>query len=223
MLVSDAGQPPSASRLGRIAVRLGRNWSQVDNPEIARVGLMRLVREDLRRHDLGLRTPGFRAVATYRLGAWARSRRSAVIRVPMLLLHGILFRYVRNHYGIEIHSSARIGRRLLIGHQHGIVIHRFATFGDDCIIRQGVTLGEAGIGRDNFAAGIGPVIGANVDIGVGAIIIGNVRIGDRVNIGPNAVVMTDVPADTTVLAPMSRLMPRAGAVRSTPSVKEDAA
>lgn len=210
MLVLDHHR--SADRAGRAPrlARLRAIWSQADNPLFRQVGLLRLLREDLRRHGLDILSPGCRAVAAYRFGAWARSLRPAIFRIPLLLLHGVFFRYVRNRYGIELYSTARIGRRLLIGHQNGIVIHRFATIGDDCLIRQGVTFGEAGIGRDNFADGIGPVVGDNVDIGAGAVIIGNVHIGDHVNIGPNAVIMTNIPAHTTVLAPPARMMPRPG-------------
>ncbi|MDO6416181.1 hypothetical protein Q4F19_17475 [Sphingomonas sp. BIUV-7] len=192
------------------AARLASAWARVENPTIREFGIVRLLGEDLRRHGLDLLCPGFKAVAVYRFGAWARMIRFAGWRVPLLLLHGIFFRHVRNTYGIEIYSTAQIGRRLLIGHQNGIVIHRFATFGDDCLIRQGVTFGEAGLGRDNFAAGVGPVVGDHVDIGAGAVVIGNVRIGSNVNIGPNAVVLTDVPAGTTVLAPPARMMLRSG-------------
>lgn len=217
-----ANQPERtiASRRHRWRERLGATFSHIDNPVAARIGLMRLIREDLRRHGLDIFAPGFRALAAYRFGAWARTFRPGIVRIPLLLLHGILFRYSRNLHGIEIYSSARIGRRLLVGHQHGIVIHRFATFGDDCLVRHGVTLGEAGVGRDNFAAGIGPIIGCDVDIGAGAKIIGNVRIGDRARIGPNAVIMTDIPADATVLAPPARIMPRAAPPQPYPQHEE---
>ena len=207
MTVLEDPRRPRASIFTRLLLRSTGAWSRAPNPLVAEMGLVRLLREDLRRHGLDLLCPGFKAVAVYRFGAWARTL-PVLPRVLLLVLHGVLFRRVRDHYGIEIYSTARIGRRLLIGHQNGIVIHRFATFGDDCLIRQGVTFGEAGLGRDNFAAGLGPVVGDNVDIGAGAVIIGNVRIGDRVNIGPNAVVMTDVPAAATVFAPPSRIMPR---------------
>jgi serine O-acetyltransferase len=43
-----------------------------------------------------------------------------------------------------------------------------------------------------------------VIIGPGAIIAGDVTVGDRARIGPNAVVMVDVPADATVFAPPGR-------------------
>jgi serine O-acetyltransferase len=222
MLAIDRSEDRSPSRLRRRLLRLGQNYAAIDNSLIARVGLLRLLREDLRRHGLDMLAPGFKAIAAYRFGTWARTWRAGPIRIPLLVLHGVLFRYVRDHYGIEIYSTAKIGRRLLIGHQNGIVIHRFATFGDDCLIRQGVTFGEAGLGRDNFAAGLGPVVGDNVDIGAGAVIIGNVQIGDEVNIGPNAVVMMDVPANTTVLAPVARMMPRPKPTQQTGELRENA-
>jgi serine O-acetyltransferase len=116
---------------------------------------------------------------------------------------------VRNNYGIELYPSCQIGRRFQIGHQNGIVIHRFATIGDDCRVRQGVTLGRGGLERTKSTEGFrtsAPVLGNRVDVGVGAIIVGKVRIGDDVNIGPNAVVLTDVPTGATVMAPMSKIM-----------------
>lgn len=184
------------------------SWARADSDLMKSVGLAGLIIEDLRRHLLDWTLPGFRAMAVYRFGVWAKTIRFFPLRLFFLFIYTLMFRYVRNNYGIEIYHTAKIGRRFLVGHQSGIVIHRFATFGDDCLIRQGVTFGEAGVGRDNFSAGIGPVVGNGVDIGANAVIIGNVQIGDGVRIGPNAVVMTDVPAQATVMAPPSRIMTR---------------
>ena len=44
--------------------------------------------------------------------------------------------------GITIGVSAKIGRRLIIEHSGAIVIHGSTQIGDNCIIRQGVTLGN---------------------------------------------------------------------------------
>jgi serine O-acetyltransferase len=179
-----------------------------DNELMRSSGLRRLLMQDLKRHMYDWTLPGFRALAVYRFGTWAHATRFLPLRILLVWFHVILFRLVRNRYGIELYASCIIGRRFLIGHQSGIVIHRFARFGDDCLIRQNVTLGEAGMGRDNFGDGLGPVIGNNVDIGAGAVVMGNVRIGDNVRIGPNSVIMTDIPANATVIAPPSRTMVR---------------
>jgi serine O-acetyltransferase len=63
--------------------------------------------------------------------------------------------------------------------------------GDNCIIRQGVTIGIRYMDRLTEA----PVIGNNVNIGAGAKLLGKITIGDNVNIGANAVVIHDVPQD----------------------------
>ena len=212
----------SAPLLEKIAAR-GRRWTQAlarRDDELTRTrGLFKLILEDLKRHMWDTSLPGFRALAVYRFGVWARTLRFLPLRILFIWLHTTLFRFIRNNYGIELYASAKVGRRFLIGHQSGIVIHRFATFGNDCVIRQNVTLGEAGKGRDNFSAGLGPVIGDDVDIGAGVVIIGNVRIGDNVRIGPNAVVLTNIPSNATVLAPVSRAIvrePLASSEDSTP-------
>lgn len=51
-----------------------------------------------------------------------------------------------------------------------------------------------------------PRIGNNVFIGVGAKIIGPVTIGDNVKIGAGCIVVTDIPANTTVVMNKPRLL-----------------
>ncbi|WP_206667536.1 serine O-acetyltransferase [Muricoccus nepalensis] len=165
------------------------------------------MKEDYNNHYRDWTLPGFRAIATYRLGVWALSQ-SGLKKKAAWSLHTFLRRYVRNIYGIEIFATAKIGRRFHIGHQGGIVIHEHATIGDDCLVRQGVTFGAV-LERDFVAHA--PVVGNRVDVGAGAMIVGGVKIGDDVRIGPNAVVLTDVPAGATVFAPMSKIMPRSRA------------
>src|SRR5688572_29977331 len=66
--------------------------------------------------------PGFRAFVVYRLGYWRRGL-SAPWRQLLYCPLRFLQRYGRNHYGIELHPTAKIGRRLDLPHQHGIVVH----------------------------------------------------------------------------------------------------
>jgi len=70
-----------------------------------------------------------------------------------------------------------------------IVISGDVVFGDDCVIRQGVTVGL----RNRNQRG-SPRVGNRVDIGAGAKLLGDIVIGDDVAIGANAVVLCDVPA-----------------------------
>lgn len=159
-------------------------------------------------------TPGFQALLAYRLGVWCNGIRPAALRAPARLAVGFLRFFVRNFYGIELYPTASIGRRLRIAHQHGIVIHPRAMIGDDCLIRQGVTIGATGGTRDDRAPP--PRLGNRVQVGAGAVLAGPITIGDDVRIGPNCVVMTNVPAGSIVTAPPSRIMtppPRASANR----------
>src|SRR5690606_12924970 len=90
----------------------------------------RLIAEDIRNNN-GWHTPGARAMAVYRLGSWLLEMKPGLLRKVVLRLHTSMQRYVRNAYGIELSRDATIGRGVVIGHQSGIVIHQFATIGDD--------------------------------------------------------------------------------------------
>lgn len=166
------------------------------------IGFLRLVREDLKIQGQDWTRPGFRAVAVHRFGTWLRGLSPGLCRSALFWLYRAMHRYVRNHYGIELHDTTTIGRRFWIGHSGGIVIHERAQIGDDCMIRQNVTIGAASHVRAYEA----PKLGNRVQVGCGAVIIGNIRIGDDVCIGPNALVMTDVPEGATVFAPSARII-----------------
>ena len=100
-------------------------------------------------------------------------------------------------YGIEILPETRIGGGLVLPHLNGIIIHPTAQIGDNCTIYQQVTIGVNDF--DEKIPRKAAVIGNNCYIGAGAKIIGNIRIGDNVRIGANAVVVSDVPSNCTVV------------------------
>lgn len=163
--------------------------------------LVALLREDRQAHGRGLirwARPGLHAVFVYRLGRWQRTL-PQLLRLPLAILYGILYWLVRMIYQIELPAEAKVGRRLIIGHQGGVVISHYATIGDDCLLRHNVTVG----GR--FGAKDAPDIGNRVSVAPGAAIIGAIKIGDDAVIGPNAVVMTDVPPGARVLAPVAQI------------------
>ena len=148
------------------------------------------IKEDWIAHKRDWTRPGFRAIAAYRFGVWRMSVNPKLLRAPLSILYRWMYRKCRNHYGIELPYSARLGRRVIFEHQHGITIHGNCVIGDDCIIRQGVTLGNKRMDRPDEA----PQLGARVNVGAGAKILGAVIIGDDASIGANAVVLKDVPA-----------------------------
>jgi serine O-acetyltransferase len=165
---------------------------------------MRQVHEDWTVNFRDWTMPGFRALTVHRLGVWLSSRRAGFLKSGLLMLYQVMYRYVRNHYGIEIPLTTSIGRRLELAHQHGIVFHWKAVIGDDCGIRHNATIGASYGGQKTLHKG--PRLGDQVEIGPGAVIFAGVKIGDGAVIGPNAVVMSDVPAGARVFAEAPRLI-----------------
>jgi serine O-acetyltransferase len=101
----------------------------------------------------------------------------------------------RSLTGIEIHPAAKVGDGLFIDHGMGVVIGETAEVGDTVTIYQGVTLGGTG-----FATGKRhPTVQDNVTIGSGAKLLGPITIGHGAKIGANAVVIHDVPPNSTVV------------------------
>ncbi|MEM1012994.1 MAG: serine O-acetyltransferase [Planctomycetota bacterium] len=153
-----------------------------------------LVREDLASHEGDRTRPGFKALRAYRFGVWRMSVPQP-FRAPLSVWYRRMYRKCRDVYGIELPYSATVGRRLVIEHQHSIVVHGNCVLGDDCTIRQGVTLGNKTMDQPFDA----PVLGNRVNIGAGAKVLGKVTIGDDAQVGANAVVVKDVSAGVTVV------------------------
>lgn len=169
--------------------------SSVNEEETNPLGLWQQLKEDWIAHGRDWTKPGFRAVAVYRFGVWRMKVKPILLRAPLSILYRALFRKIRNTYGIELPYSAQLGRRVIIEHQSCIVIHGDCVIGDDCIIRQGVTMGNRYLDRPFDA----PKLGKRVNVGAGAKLFGNITIGDDASIGANAVVLTDIPAGATAV------------------------
>lgn len=108
--------------------------------------------------------------------------------------------------GIEIHPGAKIGKRFVIDHGHGVVIGETAEIGDDVLIYQGVTLG--GTGKDTGKRH--PTIGNNVMISAGAKVLGPLTVGDNSRVAAGAVVLENVPANCTVVGVPARVVKQDG-------------
>lgn len=109
--------------------------------------------------------------------------------------------------GIEIHPGAKIGKGLFIDHGMGVVIGETAEIGDNVVMYHGVTLG--GTGKEKGKRH--PTVGNNVLIGTGAKVLGPIIIGDGAKIGANAVVLKNIPANSTAVGiPAKVVSPRGG-------------
>lgn len=132
--------------------------------------------------------PGIHALLAYRVA-------HALYQAGVPLLPRLISMITRSLTGIEIHPAARIGCGLFIDHGAGVVIGETADIGNDVTLYQGVTLGGTG-----FATGKRhPTVQDNVTIGSGAKLLGPITVGHGAKIGANTVVITDVPANSTVV------------------------
>ena len=149
--------------------------------------------------EIFLLYPGVHAIINHRIAHW-------------LYLHHRFFlarcvsQWSRFWTGIEIHPGATIGHRLVIDHGMGIVIGETAEVGDDCLLYQGVTLG--GTGKDKGKRH--PTLGNNVLVGSGAKVLGPFKVGDNCRIAAGAVVLREVPPNSTAVGVPAQVVPVAG-------------
>jgi serine O-acetyltransferase len=89
---------------------------------------------------------------------------------------------------------------LSLPHPYGITIHAWAHIGQGCVIYQNVTVGTTG------DSDLAPIIEDDVFVGANAVIIGAIRVGHGSTVGAGAVVIADVPPESTVVGNPARVV-----------------
>ena len=161
---------------------------------------LRKLIEIIKQHD-----PSVRSVAEVLLyqGFWTMICHKIAHRFykyKLFFLARLISQINRFLTGIEIHPGAKLSNEVFIDHGAGVVIGETAEIGNQVIIFHGATLG--GTGKDSGKRH--PTVGNNVMIGANATILGAITIGDGAKIGANAVVVKDVPANTTIVGEVGR-------------------
>jgi serine O-acetyltransferase len=130
---------------------------------------------------------GFLALATYRVShqLWKDGRRWLALYLQSVSSEA---------FAVDIHPAARIGCGILLDHATSFVVGETSVIEDDVSILHEVTLG--GTGKD--VGNRHPIVRSGVLIGAGAKILGRVEIGTGAKVGAGSVVLSDVPAHTTV-------------------------
>lgn len=143
--------------------------------------------------------PGFKAIRAY------RKAHKHYMKGHFFRARAISQRALRKT-GIEIHPGAKIGKNLFIDHGSGVVIGETTEIGDNCTVYQNVTLG--GTGKETGKRH--PTLGNNVMVGAGARVLGPFKVGDNSKIAANAVVLSEVPPDSTAVGVPARIVKRDG-------------
>lgn len=134
--------------------------------------------------ELMSRLPEFRSLLYYRYGI----SKFNPIRVI----------YPGEHISI---NCTDVGEGLIIQHGFGTRIG-CSKMGRNCQVWQGVTLGKSKSGIDQPR----PIIGNNVKICANAMVLGGITVGDNAIIGAAAVVLKDVPPNSTVVGNPARII-----------------
>ena len=139
--------------------------------------------------------PGFYALLFQRVRHWLWNH-------SLKLLARIVSNISRFLTGIEIHPGATFGKRVFIDHGMGVVVGETAVVGDDVLLYQGVILG----GTSTEKTKRHPTVERGVIVGAGAKVMGNITIGEYSKIGTGAVVLKDVPPESTCVGVPGRIV-----------------
>ena len=139
---------------------------------------------------------GLHAVLFYRLGRWLHLHHLGPLAVLTSYVSSIIT-------GAQISPRAVIGPGLRLYHPQGMTIGAGAVLGSHCTLAHGNMIGTFGDNDDR------PVVGDHLDAATGAKILGRITVGDRVRVGPNAVLIHSIPSGVTVVGNPARVVLRA--------------
>ena len=131
-----------------------------------------------------LTQPALWAILIYRLGSWTLVA-PRFVRPPLHAFYFACYSVIRLLTGIDIPRTAKIGEGLMIHHFTGIILHPSVIIGNNCTLRQGVTIGV------RHAGGKPPRIGNNFVAGAYAQILGDISIADDVEVGAMTLMISD--------------------------------
>ena len=138
--------------------------------------------------EIILTYPGIKALAAHRLShfLWQHGFK---------LLARMHSQFWRFRTQIEIHPGAEIAEGVFIDHGSGLVVGETAIVEKGVMLYHGVTLGGTGkdVGKRHPTVREGALVSAHAQV------IGPIEIGKNAKVGAAAVVVSDVPADVTVV------------------------
>lgn len=192
-----------------------RAADEAPNRPAAREGLWQLIMSDIRRKQEHyvlvnrffnkyvkiLMQHGTIAVAVYRLGHYAHTRRWLLVRWLWLTIYQFVALPVTWISRIHINPRVKIGRGFVI-HNFSLVFIDARRIGENFTINQGVT-----VGPDYRMLGL-PSLGDNVFLGAGACVLGEVDIGDNVVVAANCFVARSLESNCVAAGCPGRIVMR---------------
>ena len=138
--------------------------------------------------EIILTYPGVKALAAHRISHF-------LWKHGLKLLARMHSQFWRFWTQIEIHPGAEIAEGVFIDHGSGLAIGETAIVEKGVMLYHGVTLGGTGkdVGKRHPTVREGALVSAHAQV------IGPIEIGKNSKVGAAAVVVSDVPADVTVV------------------------
>ena len=138
--------------------------------------------------EIILTYPGINALAAHRLSHFLWQHGFKLLA----RMHSQFWRFWTQ---IEIHPGAEIAEGVFIDHGSGLVVGETAIVEKGVMLYHGVTLGGTGkdVGKRHPTVREGALVSAHAQV------IGPIEIGKNAKVGAAAVVVSDVPADVTVV------------------------
>ncbi|MEY8211973.1 MAG: DapH/DapD/GlmU-related protein [Colwellia sp.] len=132
------------------------------------------------------------AIAWYRHGLHVDNMHEGIRKSISLKIYWFIFHLIEVVIGISLPKTVVVGGGVKIHHFGNIFIHKNVRIGENCTLRQGVTLGNRY--NDDKA----PIICDGVELGAYAQVLGGITLGENCKVGAMSVVLKDVPAGKTV-------------------------
>jgi serine O-acetyltransferase len=158
-------------------------------------------------------------IVTYRIARWAMFEcRIPVLRQVVSFVARAHLRLLRLLLHVWIAPQARIGGGLCLNHFGAVWVNPNAVLGRFCNLHQGVTIGIGGTGEGHGV----PRLGDRVNIGPYAVILGRITIGNDVGIGANSLVVSDLPDGAVAVGVPARIVSRlGGGIPEDPTLPEE--
>jgi serine O-acetyltransferase len=151
-----------------------------------------LIKSDISRYQsifAALYSIGFWPVLFYRIAHYFHKHHIGVLGYFLQVISNIVF-------GCEISRKLEAGPGFLILHSQGIFAGPYVVLGKGVALNSGCFIGSLMISHDPNDY---PVCGDYTYFSPGSKAFGGIAIGERSVIGPNAVIIRNIPADHTVL------------------------
>lgn len=114
------------------------------------------------------------------------------------------YRMLSFKYGYQIPRATRIAGGLRISHYGPLLVNSKTVVGKNCYFSHNITIGETKRGKYKGS----PTFGERVWIGPGAVIVGGISIGNNVLIAPLCYVNTDIPSNSIAMGNPAKIIPK---------------